>query len=265
MITAFWSPTSGQSGTTSNMLAIAIMSSVLLQKRILIMHNHYSDYSLEKALIGKNTSQSLFEGIGIDSMLRNSKIPDLSESTIVNSVISLFNDRIHVLPGTTKEYKEQFEAEMKRSAPAILDSVNHCYDLVFVDLTSGYGVLSETFLKMADFIVVNLSQNLNSIDYYFSKYHFPQEKTIYLFGKYEKSSRYNLKNLERTYRCIRKKSAVIPYNVQFMDYVQDGKLIQFVLKNLAGSKNEENQYFIKKLGEAAELLTGFLMKAGDIS
>lgn len=262
MIIAFWSPTSGQAGTTSNLLATAVMSSALLQKNIFILHNHYSDLSLEKALLGKNARQDLFEDIGLDFLLRNNKIPDLSESIINNAVISLFNSKIHLLPGTNKEYKEQFEAEMVEMTPAILGSVNQYYDLVFMDLAPGYGVPSQSLLKIADFIVVNLPQNIYSIDYYFAKYHFPQEKILYIIGKYNKDSRYNIKNLERSYHCIRHKTAVIPYNVEFMDHVQDGKLIQYISKNLIGSREKENLYFISKLREAAELLSKHIKKAG---
>ncbi len=262
---AFWSPIPGQSGTTSNLLASAVMSSVILKKSIFILHNHFSDYSLEKAVIGKNAGPGLFENIGLDSLLRSTKIPDLSESTIDDSVISLFNNRLHMLPGTTKEYRDQFESEMLERIPAIVNSVNKYYNLVFMDLVPGYGIQSQILLENADLIVVNLTQDVNSIDNYFAKYHFPKEKVVYIIGRYNKNSRYNINNLERSYHSIRHKTAVIPYNVEFMDSVLDGKLIPYIIKNHAGGRGEDNLYFIKKLKQAVGLIWDCLMRAGEIN
>jgi cellulose biosynthesis protein BcsQ len=262
---AFWSPIAGKSGTTSNLLASAVMSSVILKKSIFILHNHFSDYSLEKALIGKNAGPGLFEDIGLDSLLRNVKIPDLSESIIDDSAISLFNNRLHLLPGTTKEYRDQFESEMPERIPDIINTVNRYYDLVFMDLAPGYGIQSQILLENADLIVVNLIQDVNSIDNYFAKYHFSKKKVVYLIGRYNNNSRYNLKNLEKSYHGIRQKTAVIPYNVEFMDAVLDGRLIPYIIKNYAAGRGEDNLYFIKRLKQAVGLIWDCLMRAGEIS
>jgi hypothetical protein len=112
--------------------------------------------------------------------------------------------------------------------------------------------------------VVNLTQDINGIDHYFAKYHFPKDKVVYLIGKYNKNSRYNINNLERSYQGIRHKTAVIPYNVEFMDSVLDGKLIPYIIKNYSGGRGEDNIYFIKKLNQAVGLISDCLMKAGEI-
>lgn len=259
---AFWSPRPGQSGTTSNMLASAVMSSVIQNKNVLVLHNHFSDVSLEKSVLGKITAPDLFEDIGLDSLLRNIKISELSEGVIHNSVISLYKNRLHILPGTTKEYKGMFEAGLYAAIPAILNAMNKYYDLVFMDLAPGGGKLSGAMQEEADLIVVNLTQDKNMIDDYFAKYHLPKEKTVYLIGRYNGNSRYNLTNLERSYPCIRGKTGVIPYNIEFMDAVTEGKLINFTVKNLANGRGDDNLYFIKKVRQTVELLTGGRVKAG---
>jgi hypothetical protein len=261
---AFWSPVPGQSGVTSNMLAIAVMSSVILKKNTLLLHNHFSDKSLEKAVFGKDTGIDMFEDIGLDSLSRNIKISELNEEIINNSSISLYNNRIHILPGTTKENKHLFESELLQTLPSIINSIDKFYDLVFMDLVPGAKEISKKMKEEADLIVVNLPQNKNIIDDYFSKYLLPKNKTLYLIGKYNGNSRYNLTNLERSYHILKNKTTVIPYNVEFMDALVDGKLMNYTMKSMVNGKGEDNLIFMKKAKQAVDLMFGNLVKAGEI-
>ncbi len=261
---AFWSPVPGQSGVTSNMLAVAVMSSMILKKSTLLLHNHFYDKSLERAVFGKDTGIDMFADIGLDSLSRNIKISELNEDIINNSSISLYNNRIHILPGTTKENKNLFESELSQNLPSIINSINKFYDLVFMDLVPGSEATSKRMKEDADLIVVNLPQNKNVIDDYLSKYHLPKDKTVYLIGKYNGNSRYNLTNLERSYHCLKNKTAVIPYNVEFMDALIDGKLMNYTMKNMVNGKGEDNLIFMKRAKQAVDLMFGNLMKAGEI-
>jgi hypothetical protein len=220
---------------------------------------------MERAMLGKVTGQELFEDIGLDSLLRNIKTAELSEDFIHNSVISLNNNAIHLLPGTIKENRQMFEAELLVSMPSILNSINQYYDLVFMDLVPGANELSGRMMEEADVIAVNLTQDKNIMDDYFSRYHLPEEKTFYLIGKYNENSRYNLTNLVRTYHCLNHKTAVIPYNTEVMDAVIDGKLINLIRKDLVNGKGDENHYFIKKAKQAVgEILRNWLKAGGTI-
>ncbi len=264
MKVAFWSPVPGQAGTTGNMLAAAVMSCLILKKNILLLQNHFRDKSLEKAVLGKAAGMDLFENIGLDSLSRNIKISELSKDIISNSSISLYNNRIHIIPGTTRENKYLFETELSLTFTAILNSVNKFYDIVFMDLVSGPAEMSKRSKEEADLIVVNLSQNKNMIDDYFSRYHLPEEKTVYLIGKYNDKSRYNLTNLERSYHSLKNKTGVIPYNVDFMDAMIGGKLMSYLIKNMINGKGENNLYFMKKVENAVDLMFGNPVKAGGI-
>ncbi len=259
---AFWSPVPGQAGTTGNMLAVAVMSSMILKKNTLLLHNHFGDKSLEKAVLGKDTGTELFENIGLDSLIRNIKISELSHDIIHNSSLSLYNNRLHILPGTTKENRHLYETELSLTLPAILRSADKFYDMVFLDMVSGYEENSKKYREECDLIVVNLTQNRNMINDYFLKYHLPEEKTIYLIGKYNPNSRYNLTNLERCFHMLKNKTGIIPYNVEFMDAAIDGKIMNYFIKTIINGKGEANLYFIKKVKKAAALIFDRLVKAG---
>ncbi len=260
----FWSPLPGQSGTTSSMLAAAVMSSLELKKSIFLMHGHFLDRSLEKSFLGKNTGPDMFEDIGIDSLMRNIKISELNEEIIHDSAISLYNNRVHILPGTTKGNRQQFTTDSSAALPAIINSVNKFYDLVFVDSVPGPSEVFQKIREEADLIVVTLTQNKNIIDDYFFKYHLPEEKTLYFIGRYNDRSCYNLANLERSYHSLKNRTAVIPYSVTFMDAVIDGKLMNYMVKNLVNCKGEEDQYFMRKVRKAVSLLFDGRLEAGEV-
>ncbi|MGB8455262.1 MAG: hypothetical protein WCD89_23390 [Anaerocolumna sp.] len=260
----FWGTVPGQSGNTSNLVAVAVMSTLIFKKSTLLLNNHFLDKSLEKAILGKAAGLDMFEDIGLDSLLRNIKISELKEDIIRNSAISLYNNRIHILPGTTKENKHMFETEMSQTLPAIINSLNKFYDFMFMDLVPGAGEISKRMKEEADVIVVNFPQNKNVIDDFFSKYHLPGNKTVYLIGKYNGNSRYNLTNLERSFPCLKNRTAVIPYNVEFMDALADGKLLNYMIKNMVNGKGDENIFFMKMVKQAVDLMFGDLVKAGGI-
>ncbi len=263
MIIAFWSPVPGQSGTTSNMLAAAVMSAMILKKRTFLLQSHLSDRGLEKALLGKEADGEMFENIGLDSLSRNIKVSELNEEVIHASSLSLYNNRLHLLPGTAKENKNLFEEDMTAALPAILKSVNKVYELLFIDTVPGPDKISKKIKEEADLIVVTFPQNKNIIDNYFSRYHHPEQKTVYLIGNYNRNSRYNRINLERSYHSLKNKTAVIPYNAEYMDAMTDGRTIPYIVKNMVNCKGESNQYFIKKIKKAVDLISGRFIKGGD--
>ena len=210
---------------------------------------------MDKAIFGKETRGDMFEDIGLDSLTRNIKISELTEDIINNASLSLYNERIHILPGTMKENKNLFESDLLPAFPAIVNKINKFYDFVFINLAAGPDIISKKIIGEADLIVIILAQNIN-IDTCFSGYHFPREKTLYLIGKYNGSSRYNLKNLVRSYPELKNKTAVIPYNIGFSDAMTDGRVTQFMVKNLVNCKGDNNLYFFKEVNKAVELLVG---------
>ncbi|QHQ62877.1 hypothetical protein Ana3638_20565 [Anaerocolumna sedimenticola] len=260
---AFWSPEAGHSGTTGSMLAIALLSCLKLKKSVFLLHNQFMDRSMEKAVFGNETAD-MYEDIGLDSLARNIKVSPLTEDIINNSSMSLYKDMIHILPGTAKENKNLFEKDISITIPSIINAVNSFYDLTFVNLAAGADINSSKIMEEADLIVVTFAQDKNMIDKYFSKYHLPEEKTLYLIGKYNCKSRYNLKNLERCYPKLKNKTEAIPYNVGFMDAMADGKVMQFIVKNLVNCKGDNNKIFFKKINKAVDLLFGNEKGAGEI-
>ncbi len=248
---AFWSCVPGQTGTTSNIMAVSIMSILLHQCKNALMESHHELNSLEEPLIGNKMNSY---DIGIDALARSIKSAPLDEKTVVNSSISLLNKQLSLVLGSRKS-RELYERDMDVVFNRIVDEMQKYHSNVFIDVCSGKNELSDSILSNADLVVVNLSQNKQIINEYFKDDTIDSGKVIYLIGNYNYNSRYNMKNLIKLYPKFNKNNlAVIPYNVEFMDSQYDGKAIEFMIKNYECSKKDHNYDFIKAVKNAVQLI-----------
>lgn len=248
---AFWSPVHGQSGTTSNILATAMIAGMIEKTKIILTQTHFNFNNLEAPLVGSNSNNAssceFFRDVGIDALIRNFKSSELNPEIINNCCISLSNTNVVLLPGTVKSNRESFEYEMDRVFLNLLRTVEKFTDLVFVDLNSGSNPLSLKIIADCDLTVVNLSQNMAFMDIYFSGDNsFLTNKVFYLLGNYDSRSRYNISNIRRRYRKYMKasNSGYIPYSTNFLDAQSDGRVISFFKENLFCGSEDENYDFI---------------------
>lgn len=256
---AYWSPIHGQAGTTSNILSTALISSLYFKRKCLLTQTHFIYNNLEAPLVGSNSknisSSDFFRDVGIDSLIRCFKAAKLTEDMLENCCITLPNTTLKLLPGTSKRNRDSFEYEMTSVIINLLRTVEKMTDLVFIDVSSGNNPLSYSIMKDCDLTVINLSQNIELIDSYFTEYqdNMPN-KIFYLFGSYDRDSKYNIHNLRRRYwRSITShNSGVIPYNTSFMDASCDGRLAEFIQDNLLCDAKDWNKYFIQRALRSTE-------------
>lgn len=254
MKTTFWSPVHGK-GTTSNLLAVSLYSTLKYKMNNLITQTNFSMNHLEVPLIGNKLEETDFYlDIGIDALARSIKSAPLDQDTFYNASISLLNkqQQLHLLPGTKKSNQEYFENDMEKVINNILSYAVNYYDIVFVDTNSGKNSLSQLVLEKSDLIIVNLPQNKRVLDDYFNEYQFSSKKVFYLIGDYDRRSKNNLKNLRKQYKKMNSKnSAIIPYCTEFTDAVSDGTLIDFMQKNIE-AKDDKNEYFMENVEKAVQ-------------
>jgi hypothetical protein len=261
MIISFWSPVHGQTAVTSNVQAVSLIAGMEFRSKVLLTQTHFQYNNLEAPLIGANSSDrnnasmEYFVDIGIDALLRYYKVAPLDLATLDRCCIYQPNTNVLLLPGTTKRIRESFEYEMDSTFIKLLRNIDGISGNVLIDICSGSNSLSRKIISSSDLTVVNLNQNMNVIDLYFNQYHEHMSgKVFYLFGNYDRRSKYNINNIRRKYaRYInRENSGVIPYNTFYMDAQCDHRIVDFIKNNLTHSKNEENNYFIVKSKSATE-------------
>ena len=257
----FWSPVHGQAGTTSNMLAIALIVGLYYRKTGLITQTHFNFNNLEAPLLEANAGnkhyRKFFREIGIDALARNFKLEKLTKEWLDYCCIEIANTNMTLLPGTTQTIRESFDYEMDILMLPLLKVMEGYTNHIFIDISSGNNPLSMKLMKEADIVVVNLSQNMSIIDHFFENYKEAlPAKIFYLIGNYDDRSKYNLANIRRRYSSYmnNKNSGVIPYNTGYRDAQIDGRAADFIRSNLLCRRMDPNYYFIKKSINASEKL-----------
>lgn len=250
---AFWSTRSGQTGTTSSLIAMACEIALNYRLKILIAHNQFNNSSMETAFLDRNyvsNSHYQYQDIGIDALVRTRKLNSLDDENITRYTTSLLKGRLDLLVGTKNLNEELYLSDFGNTFYNIIKSIDKYYDLVFIDVMAGEHPFAKQVLEQSDIIAVNLNQNIGLLDVFFKKdYPKLKEKCFLMLGRYDLISKYCIKNIKRQYK-IQDAMGVIPYNRGFADAMNEGRCIDFYLKNLNSQKGDPYYYFIHEVSNS---------------
>lgn len=263
-VVTFWNDGREQTGKTLSIAAISTYMAVEHNYRILIISTGYRDDTLNQCfwkekkvkrnfgLFGPNTNEILEEGIvGLAKVVKSNK---LSPENITNYTKIIFKDRLEVLQGFRGETSDYDELE--KTYPDIINLANSYYDLVFIDLDNEMNPsIREMILANSDLIVANISQRLTSIDRFMeTRKNTPilnSKKTLLLIGKYDKFSKYSIKNITR-YMGEKNKVSTIPYNTLFFEACEEAKVPDLFLKIRNVDDEDINGFFLSEVKRTSE-------------
>lgn len=263
-VVTFWNDGREQTGKTLSIAAISTYMAVEHNYRILIISTGYRDDTLNQCfwkekkvkrnfgLFGPNTNEILEEGIvGLAKVVKSNK---LSPENITNYTKIIFKDRLEVLQGFRGETSDYDELE--KTYPDIINLANSYYDLVFIDLDNEMNPsIREMILANSDLIVANISQRLTSIDRFMeTRKNTPilnSKKTLLLIGKYDKFSKYSIKNITR-YMREKNKVSTIPYNTLFFEACEEAKLPDLIFNLRKIDEEDINGFFLSEVKRTSE-------------
>ena len=145
---------------------------------------------------------------------------------------------------------------LKQVYSDIINLANNYYDLVLVDLDRELEQeISETILGNSNLIVANISQRLSSIDRFIELREQMQflntNKTLILVGRYDKNSKYTIKNMTR-YMGEKNKVSTIPYNTLFFEASEEAKVPDLFLKIRNIDEDDTNYFFLAEVKRTVE-------------
>lgn len=263
-VVTFWNDGREQTGKTLSIAAISTYMAVEHNYRILIISTGYRDDTLNQCfwkekkvkrnfgLFGPNTNEILEEGIvGLAKVVKSNK---LSPENITNYTKIIFKDRLEVLQGFRGETSDYDELE--KTYPDIINLANSYYDLVFIDLDNEMNSsIREIILANSDLIVANISQRLTSIDRFMETREktpiLNSKKTLLLIGKYDKFSKYSIKNITR-YMGEKNKVSTIPYNTLFFEACEEAKLPDLIFNLRKIDEEDINGFFLSEVKRTSE-------------
>lgn len=248
-----WSMEEKSFGNTSVAVAISTLMSMETKLYNLISHLNWQDMSMESSYYDLRDIKSLIlsgnVNIGMSALSRLIDSKKLTPDSVRNYAKPLLKDRLDVLFGILGKDKEIYDNVINVSE-IIVDSASKTYDNVIIDCVKGVNETSKKIIKDADYVLVVLNQSHTSMDSFFDNLNkldiLKDKKYDIVIGKYDRDSLYNFNNIRRTYN-YQEPIFIVPQNTNFMDACNDGKLIDFILKNRNVDINSSNGYFLSEV------------------
>ncbi|MED4599658.1 hypothetical protein P9314_02930 [Paenibacillus validus] len=257
----FWSPISGQAGTTSNLIAAAALLGLEYSSRLLLLGHLQSEYAaIERGFYPRRSWTSkadVTSDVGIDALLRLLQNRKLEPKLLRNYTLPLLAERLDILPGSNKP-DVSFVSSARDWLDSLLELTRRAYDLVLVD--GGSGDVSEWtrgLLRQADLLVVCLPQNILKLEQAFPLVEaqlLSNRKLLLVFGQVDPRSSLTIKNVMRQF-YRREPAYPIVHNTGWLDAAQQGDAIHFLFRNRKVPRDHENSLFVQQVRALAQAIT----------
>ena len=263
-IVTFWNQGKEETGKTLSVAAVATYMAIQHNYKILIISTGRKTETLNNCffekkkvkknmgIFGPNTNIAMEDGVqGLVKIMKSNK---LSPDQITNYTKIVFKERLEVLQAFTGDQNEY--NEIKEIYPEIINLANSYYDLVLIDLDYELGEnLIETNIHNSNLIVATLSQRLSSINQFMElrekKPILNSKKTLILIGRYDKYSKYTVKNISR-YMGEKNNVSTIPYDTLFFEACEEAKLPDLFLKLRKVDSDDRNAVFLSEVKRTTE-------------
>ena len=223
------------------------------------MQTYYSNNRIEDGFMPVSSMVCMKEDFaycrreGIDELIDDIRLNG-SKCVFDNALVNIKNTRMYYLPSTSEYSEELFERECEKEIERLTEIIGRYKKLNFIDCGVGIGSLSESMLKECDLIVFNIEQGLHSIPKRIFENKELMEKCVFLIGRYDDESRYNIRTIRRKYHIDEECISAIPYNIHFKDSICEGKLVDFFNRHINCGKDSEQYKFISWVDNASNII-----------
>ncbi len=252
---AFWSPFHGV-GTTAAMIAAAAAFEWKMKMSCLLMRSGPCENDLESCLLRTNgaSSDDLARELGVDELARRFTLKKLTGSDVY-ICSSQISDRSAILAGPSAitvgtEKDGVFTDILKR----VMNAAGERHDLVLIDTEPGYSERSLAVLKNCDIVAAVLRQGrkMTQTKGRLLEDHIDEDRLFYVFGMYNRESRYTLRNMRTLIPGIkRNNSGAVPINAGFSDSLDEGNAFRFLRNLFDDEDNESAPKFVKDITDIA--------------
>jgi len=261
-IVTFWGTGKEQVGKTLSVVAIATNIAIEHNKRILVISASYNNDTLKNCYWNEenNKKSSIFKpknGIELDNGMEGlAKIIQSNKATpeaITDYTKIVFKDRLEILLGFEEDTSSTSE-EVGRIYSEIVQKADKYYDLVFVDLDNEiHEIGANEILRNSTVVIAMTSQRLASIrKMQEKKATLSANNIMLLVGKYDRKSKYTIKNLTRMLGQ-KKEILTIPYNTLYFEAAQEGNVADLFLRlRRIEDKTDGNSFFMEQIKKAAQ-------------
>lgn len=260
MQVAFWSPNHGQTGTTTTAITYASMVAITNNYKVLLGHSQFGRSTLERCLVqqksGVREDLLSFSDNGLDALRRLAKNGRLLPEMVCDYTTPLLaGNRLDLLQGIDGWARSEADEEI-HLLRKIFTRASVAYDLVMIDVHSGMSKnLTQRLLEDADMVVVCLNQNRWLLEDYFKDKQamkmLESKKVIYHISRYDKDSRYTLKNIKKMFKLTH--VIATPYRPEIMDAFNSGLGLDFFMRHVSCQKRDKLYPLMKDIHSGMEI------------
>lgn len=257
-IITFWNNGKVETSQSMTMAAIATTLAINYNYKILMINTKHNDVSLECAFEPKNTANSFFARgkLDLDTGLSGVAKAIMSNKTspeIITNYTKVIFKNLELL--TDKKVSDEDFDRYIKYIKEIIKLANRYFDIVFVDLDGDLGEPNiKQVLSMSNVKVITLVQNINAINEYIEQREkepiLQEENKIISIGKYDKKSKYSVKNVTKYMK--EKRVFGIPYNTMFSMDAPEGKVADYIIRFRKISSQNINAEFINSIKNITE-------------
>ena len=260
-IIAFWSNEEKETAQTMSMVALSTYMSIEHNYKILNVSTNFQDETLENSYWDLEKMEQLVKTIsndnkqvglesGVEGLIKIINSNKTSSNIVSNYTKIVFKDRLDVLCSPKTQDYEEYK-QIAELYPNIIQVADRSYDLVFVDVSKKLPKeLIKQILELSDVIVVNMTQRLKTIDEFMKlreeNAFFKKNNILLNIGRYDKFSKYNIKNITRYMREKKDVHAVL-YNTLFFEACSEGKVAEFFLRLRKLDPEDRNAIFVSEI------------------
>jgi hypothetical protein len=233
LLIGVWSPFHGQTGNTSNAMAIAVRLALTRTFKILLMHNSINKSNLENAFFAdssnSNTISNIFDESGMDALMKLARTSQLCAANFRDYANIFIPERLELLLGTTRRDSHS-RGLMLEQITYIVNCARKAYEFVILDINAGCGELSTKTLDLADILIVSLSQNMEVLRTYFERREWnpviEDKPHLLILGNYDENSIFNISRIRREFDYCGE-LYIMPRNVKFMDAINQHDILKY--------------------------------------
>lgn len=267
-IVTFWSNGKEQTGKTLSMAAIGTQMAVAHSYKILLVSTADDETTLRNCFVPKRKNiiqpSSTFGGLhngavdnmqsGMTGLIKMAKANKITPETIRNYTKVVFNNAALEVLFSGNDLQE----DISEYYPEIIKQANEFYDFVFVDLDSNIPVpIQRIIINDSNLLIANINQGLASIDRFLEERKHSKIlssfKTLVLIGKYDKFSKYSVKNISR-YMGERTPVLSVPYNTLYFEAAEEAGVPDFFINSTKIDKEDRNYLFVQEATRAGDAI-----------
>jgi len=264
-IITFWSNSEKAIGQTVAASLAATVTAMEHNYKVLLISADFNDKVIEECFGAQESNKEIVKSLvqklqinldsGINGLLKLADSNRVTPEVIHDYTKIVFKNRLEVLysPMDVEEKNITYLIEEMKN---IIMHASRYYDYVFVDLAKGtkYNQQLE-ILELSDVVVGNIDQKITTITELLKLEEFNRiyDKFIWNICRYDKNSKYNLKNLSRT---ILKKQIICQtdYNSLILDATQEGGIAELLLRLRTIKVDDESLNFVSNIKRLVEAI-----------